>query len=65
MSTATSIRVDLNLDEDRALALAQLCKRICWADMLSMSVDQEECYVMRDAILGLQKALALADFAPR
>lgn len=65
MSTAPSVHVDLDLDEDRALALAQLCKRMCWSDMLSMSVDKEECYVMRAAVADLRTALASAGFAPR
>ena len=53
------------MNSDEALALAQLCKRITFSDLLSCSVDSEEAYTMRDAIEKLQSALAGCGYAPR
>jgi hypothetical protein len=53
------------LNEAEALALAQLCKRITFGDMRSCAVDDNEAYVMRDAIVKLQTALRTAGYAPR
>lgn len=48
-----------------AVALAQLCKRITFSDLRSCSVDNDEAYVMRDAVAKLQEALRGAGYAPR
>ena len=53
------------MNEVEALALAQLCKRITFSDMRSCAVDDNEAYVMRDAIGKLQAALRTAGYAPR
>ncbi|KWN83010.1 hypothetical protein [Burkholderia stagnalis] len=48
-----------------AMALAQLCKRITFSDMRSCAVDDNEAYVIRDAVDKLQGALKGAGYAPR
>ncbi|WKJ88787.1 hypothetical protein QZJ86_12215 [Methylomonas montana] len=64
MSTKTNpIKVDL--PDDEALALAQLCKRISYSDCRTNAVDNAEAYIMLDAIAKLQKSLAEAGYSPR
>lgn len=53
------------MSEAEAVALAQLCKRITFSDLRSCSVDNDEAYVMRDAVEKLQAALRSAGYAPR
>ncbi|ADP02388.1 gp43 [Burkholderia phage KS14] len=53
------------MSEAEAVALAQLCKRITFSDLRSCSVDNDEAYVMRDAVAKLQAALRSAGYAPR
>lgn len=53
------------LSEVEAVALAQLCKRITFTDLRSCAVDNDEAYVMRDAVVKLQEALRAAGYAPR
>ncbi|KHS10390.1 hypothetical protein BMD22_28310 [Burkholderia multivorans] len=48
-----------------AMALAQLCKRITFSDMRSCAVDDNEAYVIRDAVEKLQGVLKAAGYAPR
>jgi len=59
------VKIEFHLDDTRALALAQLVKRIGWAEMRQNAVDDAECYHMRDAIDVLGRALAEAGYAPR
>jgi hypothetical protein len=53
------------LSEAEAMALAQLCKRITFSDMRSCAVDDNEAYVIHDAVDKLQGALKAAGYAPR
>ena len=53
------------MSEAEALALAQLCKRITFSDMRSCAVDDNEAFVIRDAVDKLQGALKAAGYAPR
>lgn len=64
MPTKT-ITVQINLPDDEALALAQLCKRIGYGDCRANAVDNAEAYVMMDALAKLQKGLANAGYSPR
>ncbi len=59
------VAVPLELTDAEALALAQLVKRIGWAEMRSNAVDENEAYVMRDAVTVLARALSDAGYAPR
>lgn len=51
------IDVDLSIDRRQAYALAELCKRIGWADCLRLSVSEEECRLMIAATDRLRGAL--------
>lgn len=57
--------VTLDLPPLQAQALAQLVKRIGWAELRQNAQDDEEAYDMRNAVQELQNALALAGYAPR
>lgn len=59
------IDLSLDLDETQALALAQFVKRIGWSEIRQNAVDDNEAYLMRDALDMLSKSLAGEGFAPR
>lgn len=58
-------KVEFDLSDDLALALAQFCKRLTWRDMRSCAVDDDECREIRAAIEKLTNALAQAGWEPR
>jgi hypothetical protein len=60
-----SVRIDLQLPNKEALALAQFAKRVTWNAMRDCAVDEGECYEIRAAIDQLRRALADAGYAPR
>ncbi|WEE80228.1 hypothetical protein LZ683_13175 [Comamonas testosteroni] len=53
------------LTPDQAWALAQFTKRLTWDGMRACAMNEEETYLIWDAIYQLQTALAVAGFAPR
>ncbi|WP_305910582.1 hypothetical protein Q9L42_020720 (plasmid) [Methylomarinum sp. Ch1-1] len=60
-----SVKIDLELPEDQALALAQFVKRVGWAEFRQNAVDDKEAYLISDAVAKLQRAIADAGYAPR
>jgi len=71
MADAEAITIPLRLPSDEATALAQLCKRISYNDLIRYSSRHErykkrlEIDVMWSAVNILQRQLAEAGFAPR
>jgi hypothetical protein len=59
------IRVELDLPDPEALALAQLVKRITWEAMRQCSANEDECYLIRAAVERLRQALGEVGYAPR
>jgi hypothetical protein len=59
------VTVTLELDEAQAWALAQLLKRIGWADCRSLAEDEAQTRLMLAATERLRRALAEADISPR
>jgi len=59
------IRIEVELTEAEAQALAQYLKRYIWTDVRQSAVDDEEAYLMRDAFNNIQRSLADAGFSPR
>ncbi|ECN1145814.1 hypothetical protein YS10_07120 [Salmonella enterica subsp. enterica serovar Infantis] len=53
------------LDDKEALALAQFVKRLTWSDLRGCAVDDDEAYVIKDAVDKLQRAMAEEGFSPR
>lgn len=61
-----AIQVNIEeLSEGEALALAQFVKRVGWQEIRVNAVDDDEAYLIRDAIAKLQTALADSGFSPR
>jgi hypothetical protein len=62
------MKITLDLPNDQAMALAQMCKRFTWDDAERFA-NRHDGGRERDAILegtaALQRALAEAGFAPR
>ena len=53
------------LTEQEAMALAQFVKRVGWQEMRGNAVDDDEAYLIRDAIYKIHNDLAEKGFAPR
>lgn len=62
---SAAVRVELELDQAEALALAQFVKRVGWSEFRQCAVDDAEAYDIRSGVDALAKALAEAGFAPR
>jgi hypothetical protein len=57
--------ITVELDAEQAWALAQLVKRIGWADCRSLAEDDEQTRLMIQATERVRAALAAAGCAPR
>ncbi|ELO3050665.1 hypothetical protein QWQ71_004485 [Salmonella enterica] len=64
MSENTAIQVYLSGDAE-AIALAQLVKRLSWADCRKMATSDDEAYLMMDGVNHVMDALAEKGFQPR
>jgi len=60
-----TVTVTTELTDKQAMALAQFVKRLTWSEMRSCAVDDDETWVMKDAVSVLQKSLTDAGFSPR
>jgi hypothetical protein len=58
-------KIILDLPDDQAMALAQMCKRFCYEDAVRFAIAGRERDAILDGTLTLQRALAEAGFAPR
>lgn len=61
----TTVTVTTELTDSQAMALAQFVKRLTWSEIRDCAVDDDETWLMKDAIQALQKSLADAGFSPR
>lgn len=61
----TTVTVTTELTDSLAITLAQFVKRLTWSEMRACAVDDDETWVMKDAIQTLQNSLADAGFSPR
>jgi hypothetical protein len=61
----TAVTVTTELTGSQAMAMAQFVKRLIWSEMRACAIDDDETWVMKDAIQTLQKSLADAGFSPR
>ena len=57
--------IAVELNDELAVALAQFVKRVGFSDMRSNAVDDQEAYLIRDAVEKVRIGLAKAGFAPR
>ena len=60
-----AIRIELELSEEQAEALAQFLKRVGFSDYRSLAQDEGEAYAMLYAGERVRAALAEAGYAPR
>lgn len=60
-----SVTVTLELTPQEALALAQFVKRVGWSEFRQNAVDDDEAYVIRDAVDRVASGLAQVGYAPR
>ena len=60
-----TVTVTTELTDSQAMALAQFVKRLTWSEMRACAVDDDETWVMKNAIQALQKSLADVCFSPR
>ena len=59
------ITLTVQLEDNQALALAQLLKRITFSDLRSNAVDHDEAYLMVDAVGQVREALREVGYDPR
>ncbi len=60
------VRVTMEFESDtQAWLLAMWLKRVGWQEIRGNAQDDDEAYLMREAIERAQKELADAGFAPR
>lgn len=59
------VTVTLELTPQEALALAQFVKRVGWSEFRQNAVDDDEAYVIRDAVDRVASGLAQVGYAPR
>ena len=57
--------IDVELTEQQADDLAQLIKRLSFADVRGCAVDENEAYRMIDALGRVREALARHGYEPR
>ena len=60
-----TVRVELNLSDEQAMALAQFVKRVTWSDFRACAVDDDEAYMIGAAIDQVARALVDKGYAPR
>lgn len=60
-----TITITTELSDRHAWALAQLLKRIGWNEVRINAVDDDDAYLMREALSALQKGLSESGYAPR
>lgn len=65
MNHASSQAGLAELTDMDAMALAQLVKRLSWAEIRACAVNDAEAYEIRDSVAKLQRLLAEAGYAPR
>lgn len=59
------VTLTAELSDQQAQALAQLVKRIGWSEIRMNAVDDDDAYLMQEAISALRDGLAADGYAPR
>ena len=62
---AQTVRFAIEMEDNEAWELAQFVKRAGWDHFRSCAVNDDEAYVIRDAVVKFERALAEAGYAPR
>ena len=59
------MEIKIEIQEDEAMALAQVLKRIGFSEIRKLSTSEEETYEAQNALESVRKALAETGFNPR
>ena len=59
------MEINIEVNDEEAMALAQFVKRIGRSEIRVNSVNEEECYIIRDTIYKIQRALEEEGYSPR
>ena len=62
---AQTVRFAIEMEDNEAWELAQFVKRAGWDHFRSCAENDDEAYVIRDAVVKLERTLAEAGYAPR
>ena len=65
MNNPNTVTLELNINEQTAMALAQFVKRVGWQEFRQNAVNDDEAYLIGDGVAALQRALNQAGYAPR
>ena len=65
MSKPNTLTLELNINEQTAMALAQFVKRVGWQEFRQNAKDEQEAYLIGDGVAALQRGLSQAGYAPR
>lgn len=65
MSKPNTLTLELNINEQTAMALAQFVKRVGWLEFRQNAKDEQEAYLIGDGVAALQRGLNQAGYAPR
>lgn len=58
-------KLSLELDDQHAMALAQFVKRVSWNDLRGCAANDDEAWLMKNAIDKLQHAMSEEGYSPR
>jgi hypothetical protein len=55
----------VELTERQAMALAQFVKRVGWTEFRANAIDNDEAYLIREAVDAVQRELRVQGYSPR
>lgn len=59
------LNLQCELSQDQASALAQLIKRVAWSSLRENAIDDDEAYVMQQALEQIRRSLVEHGIDPR
>jgi hypothetical protein len=65
MSSRVHFVLTVELTERQAMALAQFVKRVGWTQFRTNAIDDDEAYLIREAIDAVQRELRVQGYSPR
>lgn len=65
MSFEAHLILTVELTERQAMALAQFVKRVGWTEFRANAIDNDEAYLIREAVDAVQRELRVQGYSPR
>jgi hypothetical protein len=65
MSSEAHLVLTVELTERQAMALAQFVKRVGWTEFRGNAIDNDEAYLIREAVDAVQRELRVQGYSPR